>query len=261
MESENSTDLSFKVFLKNFTTEAFHIDGRIIRTTCALIVKPGYLTLAYFNNSTKKYIQPLKLYFAINLLFFLLIPLLTTSQFKVFNISMKSLTGSNQIYQEMIKNQIQAKDVSEVIYEERFNAHLKYNQPALVFIIIPFFALVLKIVNFKSKRYYVEHLFFSIHFLSTFLLFLLIIISLYRFLTFGLKFFSISIGVVALIILAIFVILLAIYLMVAIKKYYKNRTLLSTFKSIILLTSFLLIFGGYTQFLFFYTILALKWGY
>ncbi len=261
MKSNNSTDLSLKSFLKNFATEAFHIDSRIIRTLIALLTKPGYLTVAYLKSSEEKYIQPLKLYFVINFIFFLIIPILSTSQFQIFSFSLKSLSGSNHIYQNIIREQIQANDVSEEIYEERFNAHLKYNQPAFVFLIIPFFALILNIVHFKNNQYYLEHLFFSVHFLSFFLLSLLVIISLYRILTFGLNYLSVSSGYVALIILVALFMWLSIYLFVSLRTFYKNRILSSILKFPVLLTGFFLAIGVYTQFLFFYTIIALKWGY
>ena len=261
MKSNNPTDLSLKAFAKSFTAEAFHVDSRIIRTLYALFIKPGHLTLAYFKTSERQYVQPLKFYFVINFIFFLITPILNTPHFQVFSFSMKSLSGRNQIYQKIIKEQIQAIDVSEEIYEERFNAHLKYNQPAFVFLIIPFFALILNMVNFKNKRYYIEHLIFSIHFLSFFLLFLLIIISLFRALTFGLNYFTVSNGLVGLIIIVVFIIWLSIYLVVATRAVYKNRILPSILKSIILFVGFIVTMGGYTQFLFFYTILALKLGY
>ena len=261
MKSNNPTDLSLKAFAKSFTVEIFHVDSRIFKTLYALFFKPGHLTLAYFKTSERQYVQPLKLYFVINLIFFLITPILNTPHFRVFSFSMESLTGRNQTYQKIIKEQIQAIDVSEEIYEERFNAHIKYNQPAFVFLVIPFFAFILNMVNFKNKRYYVEHLIFSTHLLSFLLLFLLIIIFLFRFLTFGLKCFTISSGLVGLIIVIAFFIWLLIYLVVATRGFYKNRILTSISKSLILFAGFIVTIGGYTQFLFFYTILALKLGY
>lgn len=261
MKSDNTTDLSLKVVAKSFTKEVFHIDRRIIKTLYTLFIKPGQLTLAYFKTSERRYIQPLKLYFAINFIFFLITPILNTPHFQVFSFSMKSIIGSNQIYQKIIKEQIRTIDVSEEIYEERFNAHLKYNQPAFIFLVIPFFALILNMLNFKNKRYYIEHLIFSVHYLSFFLLFLLVIISLYRVLAFVLKCFSVSSGVVGSILFFAIIMGLLIYLVVATRAFYKNRILPSILKASILFLGFIVTIGVYLQFLFFYTILALKWGY
>jgi hypothetical protein len=261
MKPEDANDLSLKEFIKNFTQDAFHVDKRIITTLHTLFIKPGQLTIEYFKNSEKKHIQPLKLYYAINFIFFLLTPLLNTPNFQVFNFNMKSIIGRNHIYQEIIKEQVNAMDVSAVIYEERFNAHLKYNQPAFVFLIFPLFALLVTMLNFKKERYYLKHLIFSVHFLSFYLLFLLLIIFLYRILAFGLKCFALSNTIVGIILFVAIIIGPTIYLAVATRNFYKNNTLQSIIKALILSTGFLVSVGVYVQFLFFYTILALKLGY
>lgn len=260
-DEDKPNDLSIKTFLKHFLVESFHIDNRIIKTIYTLLFKPGQLTAAYFNSAWENYIQPLKLYFAINFIFFLATPVLNTSQTQVFNFNMKSIIGSNKTYQRMIDKQIRNSGVSEKIYEERFNAHLKYNQPAFVFFIVPFFALILNIINFRSKQYYVEHLFFSIHFLSFFLISLLVFISSFRALKFVFDFFSISFDLMAIIMIVVLFALFIAYLAVATKRYYGNRIFVSILKSPVFFLGFILTFGGYIQFLFFYTILALKWGY
>ena len=260
IKSNKAPDLSLKTFVKHFAAEVFHLDSRIARTLYALFAKPGRLSLAYLQASEKKYIQPLKLYFAINFLFFLITPVLNTPQFRVFSFSMQSISGKNQLYQEIIRKQTRALGVSKEIYAERFNAHLKYSQPAFVFLIIPFFALLLQIVNFRNKRYYIEHLIFSLHFLSFFLLFLLITILLFRVLAFGLKYFSVASGTVGLGVMIAFLLWLVIYLAIATKTFYKTGIWGSLLKSIFLLAGFVVTLGGYIQFLFFYTILALKFG-
>ncbi|MCB9248677.1 MAG: DUF3667 domain-containing protein [Ignavibacteriales bacterium] len=144
-------NLSFKLFLKNFFTEVVSIDNRIINTLKILISKPGYLTYLHFNSSEEKYIPPIKLYFIINFVFFLVIPILTTSQFQIFNFNLESLSGRNQIYQNIVNEEIQASNVTQEIYTERFNAHIKYNQPALIFLIVPFLPYCLKLY-FSLKK-------------------------------------------------------------------------------------------------------------
>ena len=253
--------LSLKKFTKTFAADNFHMDRRIFKTLLKLIVKPGYLTLAYFKTSDSIFIQPTKLYFIINFIFFLLTPILTTSQFQIFHFTMESLSKSSQIHHNLVNKQIQAAGVSKEIYTERFNAHLKYNKPALVFLIIPIFSLILKVVNVKDKRHYVEHLVFSIHFLSFFLLLLLILICLYWILLLGLKHVSISSGVAAIIALIVFFVWLSLYLFLAVNRFYKNNKWICILKSVFLITGFIITISLYTQFLFFYSILAMYFGY
>ena len=254
-------DLSLKLFIKNFVSEVFHVDSRIAQTIFDLFKKPGYLTLIFFAVPEMKYIQPLKLYFLINFIFFLFIPVLNTPQFQIFNFNMKSLTGSNKTYKEIIEYGMKSGNVSKEIYEERFNAHLKYNQPAFLFVTIPFFALLLNIVNLKNKKYYLEHLIFSVHYLAFVLLFLLIVICLFRFIKLFLAIFSIAGGFLGFIIIAVIALSLIIYLFFSIREFYKSNILVSSLKSIILFSGFILTIFIYVKFLFFYTVLALMLGY
>ena len=253
----NNKNLSFRLFLKNFFTEVVSIDNRIINTLKILISKPGYLTYLHFNSSEEKYIPPIKLYFIINFVFFLVIPILTTSQFQIFNFNLASLSGSNQIYQNIVKEEIQERNVTPEIYTERFNAHIKFNQPALVFLIVPFFALLLKIIFLTKKRYYLEHLYFALDYLSFFLLSLTLATIIYRILVFGLSYFSVSQGLVAMVILVAFLIGLSIYLFISLSTFYKNTTLSNIIAYPFILVGFFISIGVYAQFLFFYTVLVL----
>lgn len=261
-KSKTSKVFSFNSFAKGFLKETFHIESSIVKTLNALLLKPGHLTISYLKTSDSIYVQPLKLYFAVNLLFFLLIPILSTPQFRVFSFSMKSLSANNHSYQRIIEEQINSNNIPKIIYQERFNAHLKYNQSAFVFLVIPIFAGFLKIINFKNKLYYIEHLIYSIHYVSFFLLSILSSILLYRILTSGLKFFmNVDNAIIAEIILLGLLIWNLFYLFKASRSSSSEALISSIVKAPIYLIGFLLILGVYVQFLFFYTVVALKLGY
>lgn len=258
MNSKNPVDLSLKTFVKNFVKEVFHLDSRILRTLSTLIAKPGQLTIDSFNNSDSKFIKPLKLYFLINFIFFLVTPILNTNNLQIFNFTMQSISSGNQKYQEIINKQIDKLNVSNEIYEERFNAHIKYNQPALVFLIIPFFALVLKILDFRKKRYFTEHLIFSIHFVSFFLLFLIIFNLIIRLVLYFLNYFPASSIIVLPISFFSLLLVVFLYLLISSKHFYCYSVVLSIFKSIIHFIGFIFTLVVYVQFLFFYTIFVLR---
>jgi len=257
-ESSDTPDLSLRAFAQSFSAEVFHVDSRIMRTLRVLFTRPGQLTRAYFTRPDGKYVQPLKLYFIINFLFFLITPMLNTPQFQVFNFSRDSLSAGNKLYQRMIQEQIQRSGISAGIHEERFDAHLRYNQPAFVFLVIPLFALLLKLL--VPRRYYIEHLIFSLHYLSFFLVLLLLMTSLHRVLSLALKSVASASGVVQLVLFGGIVVGLFIYLVVATKAFYENSILPSILKSVLLFVGFVAVMGVYAQFLFFYTLLALTFG-
>lgn len=261
MKPKPATDLSIKAFARDFVKETFYLDHRLMKTLAMLFGKPGRLTLLYFKNPGSQYIQPLKLYFAINFIFFLLIPILNTPHFRLFSFNMKSMIYNNPRFQQIIENEIQKSGVKPDIYEERFNANVKYNKPAFIFLVVPVFALLLFAVNFRRRRYYIEHLIFAFHFLSFYLLILLLIIAFYRAYDFGAKLFGFSVGSGALV-LGILVFLVPwLYLIRGTQTFYQNKLLMALLKAAILMAGFWATISGYVIFLFFYTTLVLRVGY
>ena len=61
----------------------------------------------------------------------------------------------------------------EVFYEE-----MKHNIPKMMFLLLPLFALILKITFWRNKKFYVEHLIFSFHLHCFFFIFLAFIMLL-----------------------------------------------------------------------------------
>lgn len=63
---------------------------------------------------------------------------------------------------------------------EHFKEDVKHNAPKVMFILLPLFALVLKIAFWKNRKYYVEHLIYSIHFHCFFFLFSGVVLIIQR---------------------------------------------------------------------------------
>jgi hypothetical protein len=61
--------------------------------------------------------------------------------------------------------------VSYEVYAAAFNHHGELLRKSLIFLLVPLFALVPWALNFRERRYYAEHLVFSMHFYSFFWLF------------------------------------------------------------------------------------------
>ena len=70
------------------------------------------------------------------------------------------------IIKQVLKNRLQG--------SETFGENLHKTFPKLIFILIPFFALLLKLLYVRRKIPYFDHLIFSVHFLSCFFLLLLL---------------------------------------------------------------------------------------
>jgi hypothetical protein len=61
---------------------------------------------------------------------------------------------------------------------EKIKEEIKHNVPKMMFLLLPLFALTLKVVYYRSKKYYYEHLIYSFHVHSALFLSLLLITAL-----------------------------------------------------------------------------------
>jgi hypothetical protein len=149
-----------------------NIESGFLRTFRTLITKPGLLTFEYFAGRRKIYLKPLQLFLFCNIIFFFV------QSYTRFN------TLSTPLYVHMYQlpySGFARQRVSKVLagrgipfkeYEARFNATIESQAKTLVFLMIPMFALLLQVLYWRPRRYFVEHLVFSIHFFSSFLLLL-----------------------------------------------------------------------------------------
>lgn len=86
------------------------------------------------------------------------------------------LGGDNVVTKSLTAKLKQVKDdeLSFALFKNKLTSHL----PKVMFILLPLFALILKLVNWRSSKYYVEHLIYSIHVHSFLFLFSSILILL-----------------------------------------------------------------------------------
>jgi len=117
--------------------EAFDIDGRAWRTARTLFRHPGLLTYAYLAGKRRLYTPPLRLYLFISVSFFIL---------------MAWVAGQGVLLEP---GQSPGADADR---QARFLAE---DLPRLMFVLLPAFALLLKIL--LHKRLYFDHLIFSVH--------------------------------------------------------------------------------------------------
>ncbi|MCA9731097.1 DUF3667 domain-containing protein [candidate division KSB1 bacterium] len=166
----NKPELSLKFFLGKLVSEMFGVEGRLPKTLKVLLFKPGELTKNYFREKSTDYIPPTTLYFTINLIFFLLLPFINNENVKFLSFSYSGFLMGNGFYAEQLQADQSASNLPVDEYRALFDSHITYNQPALIFTVIPFFALLLMLLEIRQKRYYLEHLVTSFHFMSFFLI-------------------------------------------------------------------------------------------
>ncbi len=180
--------------------DLFELDSRIWRSVRPLLFRPGKLTREYLAGRQVHYTPPLRMYLVVSILFFV-IANFSSDNFKV------SIDGTNlptEATAEQRGDPDQCDDINinlgweplerpetvQLIKERcrrivaagsrAFLQRMGDNLPTMIFLFLPLIALVQKILYVGSRRYYVEHLLFFVHFHSFFFLALTIAVLLGR---------------------------------------------------------------------------------
>ena len=160
-------------FLRDAVVELTSINGKLFRTLWYLIARPGQLTVDYFDGKRKPYVLPFRLYLLCNLVYFVLQGF---SGYHGFNTTLYSQEKS-QAYSGMlpieswVSQRLDAMQVDREIYEEAYNQRSEVYARSLVVLTVPIIALFFMLLWGRSRRYYVEHFVFSLHFMAWMLLF------------------------------------------------------------------------------------------
>lgn len=125
----------------NFLSDYFTFDSKIIRSLKPLLIRPGFLTLAYLEGKRVHYISPLRMFIFLSIIFFLL---LTTGN------------PSNVTYS------------GEIGFGDDFwNSFFESRMPKLFFFLLPVFALLVALLYRKQKKGLLNHFLFALHFHSS----------------------------------------------------------------------------------------------
>jgi len=123
--------------VRDLVKETFEVDGRAFRTVRTLFLQPGTLTAEFLAGRRRTYTPPLRLYIVVSVLFFV---------FAAWLAGQGVMLDAGQSIDADAPGQ--AKFLSDEL-------------PRLMFILLPIFALLLKVAF--SGRLYFDHLIFSIH--------------------------------------------------------------------------------------------------
>ncbi|MRV73496.1 DUF3667 domain-containing protein [Duganella sp. FT92W] len=191
---------SFAEFAHEFIGHYVALEGRLWGTFTRLMFRPGLLTLEYMRGRRKRYVEPLRLYLSLSIIFFALLKFTNVEPVKVAD---KAIVAAQQeelkndiakeadgIRNDIIKNgktvdangnQIELPDklrekapglMKQVDYFNTLDTEgrgkvmsegfFKYG-PYAMFALMPLFALYLKFLYLGSGRRYGEHLLFALH--------------------------------------------------------------------------------------------------
>ncbi len=167
-------DLTVRHFVEDAAKELTSLDSKLYHTLRALLFRPGLLTLEWIAGRRGRYLKPLNLCLA---LFAVQIFAYTaTKQASMFNVAMivdnerqmseQMHLPNGGVYGKLFSRASARKGESVETLEDAVNEKWQRNvsllQPAQIFIL----AVLLQLLYIFSRRYFVEHLVFSMHFLA-----------------------------------------------------------------------------------------------
>ncbi|HKO96594.1 MAG TPA: DUF3667 domain-containing protein [Pyrinomonadaceae bacterium] len=228
-------------------------ESGFFRSFAALISRPGLLTSEYFAGRRKPYLKPLQVFLFCNIAFFVV---QSYAEFRTLSTPLRVHTrllpyspyARAKVDQAVIEKRTTLRE-----YETRFDAIIENHAKTLVIVMIPMFALLMQALYWRAGRYFVEHLVFSTHFYSFYLLLLTSMIllstaafSLARRITHNLGAFQSDLLYTTIMLLSCF-----IYLLPALRRVYGQGWIVTVIKCVILTASLMLILQLYRFFLFF----------
>jgi hypothetical protein len=123
--------------LGDVVKETFELDGRAALTLKTLFLHPGTLTAEFLDGRRRRYTPPLRLYLVVSISFFVLVAWLAQSGILLE-------PGQDPGFDAAVQARFLSDDL-----------------PRLMFLLLPIFALLMKVVY--RQRLYFDHLIFSLH--------------------------------------------------------------------------------------------------
>ena len=166
---------------------SINLDVRIINTITPFFLKPGFLSQEYFKGRRQRYVPPMRLYMFFSIIFFFLaqyssiksinkpdtltpesdstLQFFSLSVNDTVNLNFNEIIQSDTTELESIKKSTQGiKNILD--NKESFISSFLKNLSYVLFLLMPFFALILALTLWRSRLLYVKHLVFSINFHS-----------------------------------------------------------------------------------------------
>lgn len=194
-QKNHQINTSFGHLLHEAVEGLLHFDSKTIRTIMALIFKPGFLTAEYNLGRRVVHIPPVRLYIFISFIFFLLINLtskpghqIQTDRKSGLTIQMSGINSGELrgLSDDQVDSLMTVRNIEKTAFKkyilrqltrmanegsEVFFHTLLKNISYMMFFLMPFFAVILMFFFRSPKRFYIEHLIYSIH-LHSFLFFI-----------------------------------------------------------------------------------------
>lgn len=179
---------SFSEFMHEFIGHYVALEGRLWGTITRLLFRPGLLTNEYLAGRRKRYVEPLRLYLSLSIIFFAVLklsdaPIATTNTqsqpahaqapapAEQRQPKLAPPKGEDELFEQVLAREapgifqpfdrfFKMKDAErDAVLETGFYKYAPY----AIFLLMPVFALWLKLLYAGSGKKYGEHLLFALH--------------------------------------------------------------------------------------------------
>lgn len=163
----------FRELLSGLIEDVFSLDARLLRTLGPLFFRPGLLTREYLDGRRARYVRPLKIYLIAALVFFGVLALLPKENVSVVRGKEAPAPvpkGGGRLTFKLperfpvFDRPLQAAGARAREHPQEFADAFFDNLPRAFFLLLPAFALLLKLFYWRQDRYYVDHLIFALHY-------------------------------------------------------------------------------------------------
>lgn len=162
-------------FFKEIGEDWLHVDSKLIRTLASLVLHPGELTEQYLAGRRKRFIKPFKVYVIASVAFFSSAALHSSPTNVHVNdghahagITIGTAPGSRKPGEPGRRSSLEKKidtlvEQDPLAVRRLVQTALFQDTPRAMFLLVPLFALLLKLLYVRTRRFYVEHFIFALH--------------------------------------------------------------------------------------------------
>lgn len=197
-QAQREKVLSLRRLAVDFVEQQLDLDSRLPRTVGPLLFRPGLLTREYLRGRIARYFSPVRVYLVASLIFFLILPFRSDAGIFTVNVDdpeAAAAVDSTLVFGETVPGdtvsgdtvrgdtigdetidignetlgrfiRAQQRKFSGLTVEEavdRVRGELMRQAPKAMFLLLPAFALLLKLLYVRSGRLYAEHFIFALH--------------------------------------------------------------------------------------------------
>lgn len=238
-------DNSLLQFIEQALDGLTHLDSKVIKSFWLLFSKPGFLAAEYNKGRRKPYMKPIQLFVVASVLFYLVFP----SPYLFFSSIINMKTGYEQnmhginVFHYNIGGRIHQiaseRKISEEQIETETFREAAHKSKEFLFLILPFFALMVYVLFRRASPYYVPHLILTVYLFSFFIITNLLAVSIMTWLLGYKDLYEFYFNCMSLVFLS--------YMVLSVRKVYKCSWFLAILKSVIMLIWFILLILVYRQ--------------